>query len=64
MDQPEFGLPSRDYYFQKDTRVLNAYYKFMIDVAEILGVDRVQAEKDLSDVLKFEQQLANVWSRI
>lgn len=42
-----------------DTNV-QAYLEFMIDVAVIFGANRTRAEKDMSDVLQFEIELAKV----
>lgn len=43
-----------------DNEVVKAYYKYMVDVAVILGADRNRAERELKDSLTFEIQLANV----
>lgn len=42
-----------------DTNV-QAYLEFMIDVAVIFGANRTRAEKEMTDVLEFEIELANV----
>ena len=39
---------------------IQAYFSYMVDVAEILGANKDQAKKELSDVLKFEIEMAKV----
>lgn len=40
--------------------IVRAYFKFMVDVAEIFGADRKKAQEELSDSIFFEIQLAKV----
>lgn len=58
-----FGLPSREYFLkassQKDK---DAYYKLMVEIAVLLGASRDYAKEELTKVLEFETQLANVSS--
>lgn len=61
MDQADLGLPSREYYVQ-GTQQLEAYGRFMVDIAQLLGASLDQAERDMRDALEFESQLANVRS--
>ncbi len=35
-----------------------SYYNYMVNVAVLLGADRVHAERELNDSLKFEIELA------
>ncbi|GAB6022947.1 Neprilysin-4 [Chamberlinius hualienensis] len=60
LDQPELGLPGRDYYIQEDTKVVDAYYKFMLETALLLGADPETAGEDTTEILKFERELANL----
>lgn len=45
-----------------DTK-MQEYFKFMVDIAELMGASRSQAELELHESLKFEIELATV-SRI
>nr|XP_042909924.1 neprilysin-4-like [Parasteatoda tepidariorum] len=58
IDQADMGLPSREYYVQ-GTQQLDAYYRFMVDIAQLLGAPLEQAETDMRDALELEMQLAN-----
>lgn len=55
----QLGLPSRDY-FLNTSKEIDAYYKYMVELAVIFGADLKFAMNDLVDVLKFETILANV----
>lgn len=56
-----FGLPSRDYYL-KDNSIndLEAYHKYMTNIAILLGANATTAGDELSKVVEFEKLLANV----
>ncbi|KAG8180916.1 hypothetical protein JTE90_020143 [Oedothorax gibbosus] len=58
LDQADLGLPSREYYVQ-GTQQLEAYGRFMVDIAVLLGAPQERAEKEMREVLEFEAQLAN-----
>ena len=60
IDQPFLGL-EHDYLTQgfKDSFV-DAYYRYMVDIAVILGADKARAEKELKESLEFEMKLAKV----
>ena len=61
IDQMQLGLPSRDYFLhQESQKDLEAYHRYMTDVAVILGAEQQEAERQLWQVIEFEQQLANV----
>ena len=61
IDQPNLGLPSRDYYLHAESqRDLQVYFEYMTDVAMIMGANKSEAEKQLHDVIELEIQLANV----
>ncbi len=55
----QLGLPSRDY-FLNVSKEIEAYHKYMVDVAVLFGADPEFAIKDLNDVLVLETILANV----
>lgn len=59
LDQAETGLPSRDYYV-RGTQQAEAYFKFMVDVAELLGAQRSFAVKEMEQVLQLETKLINL----
>lgn len=55
------GLPSRDYFLKSSSEGdLQAYHKYMVQSAVLLGADPETASEELQDVVKFEMQLANV----
>ena len=41
-------------------KIVDAYYRYMVDTAVLLGADKVRAEKELKESLDFEMKLANV----
>ncbi|KAK8766348.1 hypothetical protein V5799_006876 [Amblyomma americanum] len=59
LDQAETGLPSRDYYV-RGTQQVEAYLRFMVSVAQLLGANRSSAMREMEDVLALEAQLANL----
>ncbi|XP_064610281.1 neprilysin-1-like [Liolophura sinensis] len=60
LDQPELGMPSREYYHDPESKVVKSYLRFIVKVALVLGADPDQAETDARDVVCFETELANV----
>lgn len=40
--------------------IVQAYYKYMLDVAVVLGANRTRAESELRPALEFEIELAKV----
>jgi len=61
IDQPQLGLPSRDYFLQEESkRNLLAYHEYMTQVSILLGANSSTASESLMEVLKFEQLLANI----
>jgi len=61
MDQAMLGMPSREYYLtETDSEYKAAYLRYMINVAQLFGADETAAERDMQDVLHFEELLANV----
>lgn len=60
LDQAALGL-SREYLSKGfDEKIVQAYYKYMVDIAVILGADPDRAGKELKESLEFEIKLANV----
>jgi hypothetical protein len=39
---------------------VDAYYKYVVDIAVILGANRERATKEIADSIEFEMKLANV----
>ena len=61
LDQLGLALPSRDYYLKPSSEQdLQAYQKYMTQMAILLGADPAVAKTELEDVVKFEINLANV----
>jgi neprilysin len=60
LDQMQLGLPGRDYYLKRSsTRDLQAYHRYMTEVAVLLGADRSYASNETIKVIQFETLLAN-----
>jgi len=60
LDQATLGL-SREYLSKGfDDKIVQAYYRYMVDIAVILGANRERARTELKESLEFEIQLANV----
>ncbi|XP_048471071.1 membrane metallo-endopeptidase-like 1 isoform X2 [Rhincodon typus] len=67
VDQPNLGMPSRDYYFRNGNykRVREAYLQFMIIIAKMIREDRNVTKNDtfvkeeMTKVLELEIDLAN-----
>jgi len=55
----QLGLPSRDY-FLNVSKEIDAYHRYMVELAVLFGADRAFAKKDFHDVLVLETILANV----
>lgn len=60
MDQASTGLHQEYLLDGWKEKVVQAYYKYMVDVAEVLGAKRQQAENELAESLNFEMELAKV----
>lgn len=61
LDQMQLALPSRDYYLKVSSGgELSAYHNYMTQVAVLMGANATTAADELSHVVQFEQQLANV----
>ncbi|XP_057331077.1 neprilysin-2-like isoform X3 [Microplitis mediator] len=60
LDQASLGL-SREYLSKGfDDKIVKEYYRYMVDIAVILGAERERAEEELMESLKFEMKLANI----
>lgn len=61
LDQSSLGLPDRSYYFKSfnDTTV-KAYYDSMVESAVMLGASRLEAQRQMNEVLEFETSLARI----
>lgn len=59
LDQTETGLPSRDYYI-RGTQQVEAYLRFMVSVARLLGANETTAMRDMEDALMLEAKLTNL----
>uniref|UniRef100_A0ABM0MQX2 LOW QUALITY PROTEIN: membrane metallo-endopeptidase-like 1-like n=1 Tax=Saccoglossus kowalevskii TaxID=10224 RepID=A0ABM0MQX2_SACKO len=65
LDQPSLGLPSRDYYLDKEKqKFINAYHDYMTTIAVMLGAEQASAKQQMNDVIGFETRIANFdWLR-
>ena len=60
-DQTSLGLPSREYFLKEGiNKEKDAYLQLMVDMAELLGAERNYAFEQLTKVVEFETELANV----
>ena len=60
MDRAAFSLHRKYLVEGLSNERVQAYFSYMVDVAVILGANKNQAENQLSDVLKFEIEMAKV----
>ncbi|XP_078729486.1 endothelin-converting enzyme 1 isoform X1 [Lampetra fluviatilis] len=62
VDQPNLGLPSRDYYLNKtaNEKVLTAYLGYMVEVCVLLGGEPNATRALLERVLHLETEIANL----
>lgn len=61
LDQMQLGLPTRDYFLKDSSaEALQAYHKYMSEVAVLLGADKSTAPFELLKIIEFEIELANV----
>ena len=61
MDQTQLGMPSRDYFLKgRNERQVMAYQNFAIQVAEALGANPTTARDEMTQMVDFEIQIANV----
>ena len=61
MDQPDLGLPGREYFINlADEKYRQAYLTLMLTVCELLGAQPDIAMRDMVQVLSFEKELSKV----
>ncbi|XP_033097749.1 membrane metallo-endopeptidase-like 1 isoform X4 [Anneissia japonica] len=61
IDQPELGMPSREYYLYSEyADIKEAYLTYMTTVATMLNGDSLMVKQDMADLLDFETKLANL----
>ena len=61
LDQPSLGMMSREYFLDdSESKYKDAYLRYMISIAELLGANHSHAVKEMTEVLDFEVKLANV----
>lgn len=57
----QLALPSRDYYLKASSEGdMEAYHKYMTNVAVLLGANKTTANEELKQVVELERKLANV----
>ncbi len=57
-------MMSREYFLDdSEPKYKDAYLKYMIAIAELLGANKTHATSEMTAVLDFEVQLANVSTR-
>ncbi|XP_076472675.1 neprilysin-1-like [Babylonia areolata] len=62
LDQPELGMPDREYYLKGTTEseFVQAYLNFMRGVVGLMGAPEQNLDHQLIDILEFETKLANI----
>lgn len=62
LDQGGLNLPTRDNYLNKTAhkKVLDAYLEYMTRICVLLGANKTEAREQMSKVIKFETDLANI----
>ncbi|XP_060599061.1 neprilysin-like isoform X3 [Ruditapes philippinarum] len=61
IDQPDLGMPSRDYYLKgRDDKTLMAYQTMIQESAVAFGADETTAANDAKDIVDMEIELANI----
>ncbi|CAL4119395.1 unnamed protein product [Meganyctiphanes norvegica] len=61
LSQPELGMPSREYLLKPfNDSDIQAYYKYQIGMAVLLGADRKRAERELKEMIEFETEIAKI----
>ncbi|VVC33209.1 Hypothetical protein CINCED_3A017909 [Cinara cedri] len=61
LDQMQLGLPSRDYFLKNNSmEALQAYHKYMTEIAILLGANKSTAPMELLKIIEFEIKMANI----
>ncbi|XP_050412278.1 neprilysin-4 isoform X2 [Patella vulgata] len=61
LDQPDLGMPSRDYYLKgRNNKAVLVYEKFAQEVAALLGANKTIAERDIALMIDLETEIANL----
>ncbi|XP_070560604.1 endothelin-converting enzyme homolog isoform X2 [Ptychodera flava] len=61
IDQSGLVLPSRDYYLKNDSKeVTDAYLKYMMTVATLMGADLNETQPLMQEILDLETEVANI----
>ncbi|XP_026818640.1 neprilysin-2-like [Rhopalosiphum maidis] len=60
LDEPVLGLNSQYLINGTDNKLVDAYYRYMVDIAVLFGADRQSAAKELKESLDFEISLAKI----
>ncbi|CAD5115683.1 DgyrCDS4635 [Dimorphilus gyrociliatus] len=59
IDQGDLGMPGIEYYSEK-RKVFEAYHRYMIEIAILMGATPEKARREMNDVIKFEKRLAEI----
>ena len=60
IDQVPLSLDRENLVKGLSDKIVDAYYRYMVDTAVILGADKTRAEGELKESLEFEIKLAKV----
>lgn len=61
IDQPDLGMPSRDYFLRKEHfHEKKAYFTMIAQVARLLTSEQTNIDEDAESIVEFETQLANI----
>ncbi|RXG55910.1 Endothelin-converting enzyme 2 [Armadillidium vulgare] len=60
LDRPPFPIPREYLVLGLNDSVVQAYLRFSIDVATLMGADPSQAEEEMKEVLQFQMELAEI----
>lgn len=60
IDEPSLGLANGNLVEGISNKVVGTYYKYMVDVAVVLGANRDVAMRELKESLEFEIELAKI----
>lgn len=60
IDRPKLGLSTPFLIREFNDTFVKAYYKYMIDVAVLLGADKTNAQEEMMKLMEFHIELAKV----